>query len=480
MFNQLALNERLLKALDNLGFTEPTEVQKRSIPPALEGRDLLVCARTGSGKTAAFVLPILHRLQLSERPDAQARALILVPTRELARQVMKACEQLGRFTFIKADMIIGGEGFKEQRAMLRKNPEILIATPGRLVEHLEAESLHLNDIETLVLDEADRMLEMGFSEDLEKICNACADKRQTLLYSATLKRRGLSEIIASALDNPESLILDTPRKQSGDIDQQMILADDTGHKVKLLAHLLEHDPFDKALVFTNTRELADRLCGQLRGQGLPVGVLHGEMTQPERNQGMQLFRDGHFKVLVATDLAARGLDVKGVDLVINFDMPRNGDDYIHRIGRTGRADASGVAISLVCAYDWNLKAGIERYINTGLRKRQVEGLIASYKGPKKLKSSGKAASTKKRKPATKAKLKTGAKASGKRPASPVAGAGKKTASEQRENRPATPVDGDAPLRRKPGGAAKPRATGKPAAASPWGSDSGFEPPKRRK
>ncbi|MCL6415533.1 DEAD/DEAH box helicase [Aestuariirhabdus sp. Z084] len=460
MFNQLALSERLLKALDTLGFTEPTPVQQKSIPPALSGKDLLVCARTGSGKTAAFVLPILHRLHESPKPNSQARALIMVPTRELARQVMKACQQLGQFTFIKAGMIIGGEGFKEQRAMLRKNPEILVATPGRLVEHLEAESLHLDDIEALVLDEADRMLEMGFSEDLEKICSACASERQTLLYSATLKRRGLDTIIGLALDNPESLILDTPRKQNDDIIQQMILADDNDHKTALISHLLENDPFDKALIFTNTRTMADQLCGQLRGKGLPVGVLHGEMNQQERTHVMQLFRDGHFKVLVATDLAARGLDVKGIDLVINYDMPRNGDDYIHRIGRTGRADTAGVAISLICAYDWNLKAGIERYINTGLRKRHIEGLIANYKGPKKVKSSGKAVGSKKKK----------ASATKKRP---EAKGGARSAANK-----------DA--KKGPKAAAKPAPQGRKSVAkgtaksNPWGEEAGFEPPKRRK
>ncbi|WP_426416771.1 DEAD/DEAH box helicase [Aestuariirhabdus sp. LZHN29] len=477
MFNQLALNERLLKALDNLGFTEPTEVQQKSIPHALADKDLLVCARTGSGKTAAFVLPILHRLQESSKPGSQARALILVPTRELARQVMKACQQLGQFTFIKAGMIIGGEGFKEQRAMLRKNPEILVATPGRLVEHLEAESLHFDDIEVLVLDEADRMLEMGFSEDLEKICSACTADRQTLLYSATLKRRGLNEIIGLALDNPESLILDTPRKQKSDIDQQMILADDNDHKSALLAHLLEHEPFDKALVFTNTRELADRLCGKLRGQGLPAGVLHGEMNQPERNQAMQLFRDGHFKMLIATDLAARGLDVKGIDLVINFDMPRNGDDYIHRIGRTGRAEAAGVAITLVCAYDWNLKAGIERYLNTGLRKRHIDGLIANYKGPKKLKSSGKAAGSKKKRSAIGKRTPAGKDPRGAK-ASSKGSAPKKRAGTGDNSTPSTDRPKGAPksAQKTP---SKPKASTKSKPAV-WGQDAGFEPPKRRK
>ncbi len=454
MFNELALNERLLKALDKLELTKPTPVQQKAIPVAMAGKDLLVSARTGSGKTAAFVLPILHRLLANEAPQSGARALILVPTRELARQVMKQCEQLGSFTFIKSGMIIGGEGFKEQRAMLRKNPEILIATPGRLVEHLDSESLDFNDLEVLVLDEADRMLEMGFSEDLLRICNACPGERQTMLFSATLKRRGLDDVIDQALEKPKSLILDTPRKQHTDIKQQIILADDTDHKIALLEYMLQNDEFDKALVFSNTRDMADRLCGIMRGKSLPVGVLHGEMDQRERNQMMQHYRDGHYKVLIATDLAARGLDIKGIDLVINFEMPRNGDDYIHRIGRTGRADAEGAAISMVCAYDWNLKAGIEKYTNTRFAKRQIEGLIANFKGPKKLKASGKAAGSKKKKVAGKNKT-AGKKIFGKK------SVGKKPAPKSKQH--------------------DPKSSGRRRDASlSSAEDSGFASPKRKK
>ena len=414
MFTELSpanpINERLLKALEKLGFDQPTPVQEQSLPMALAGKDLLVSAETGSGKTVAFILPLLQRLLATDAPNSGTRALVLVPTRELARQVLKNCEALASFTYLKAGLIIGRENFQTQKALFRKNPEILIATPGRLVEHLEQNTPDFKDLEVLVLDEADRMLDMGFGEDVLKITKACNQERQTLLYSATLNQKGLRPMIEQVLRAPEKLLLNNVREQHKAIRQQVILADDNAHKEQLLLSLLTSEHFDKALIFTNTRAKADTLGEMLFRSEVRSGVLHGEMEQEHRNRVVERLRTGHINALVASDVAARGLDIKGVDLVINFDMARSGDDYLHRIGRTGRAGETGLAISLISDPEWNLMASIERYLNQKFERRLVEGLAGHYKGPKKLKASGKAAGTKKKKQAKKDAVKKGPKA----------------------------------------------------------------------
>ncbi len=401
-FSDLELHERLQKGTDELGFEKPTEVQEQTIPLACTGTDLLVSAETGSGKTAAFMLPILERMLAVSAPRSATRALVLVPTRELARQVHQQCEQLGKFTFINSGMIVGGEDYKYQIKLLRKNPEIIIATPGRLLEHMGKGEVDLSDLEVLVLDEADRMLDMGFSEDVLKIAEACKKERQTLLFSATLKQKGMRHVIKQVLNEPKELRLNTAQDQHGSIKQQMFLSDDPSHKYKQILWLLKNEKFQKAIIFTNTREQTNELNTTLRkDQELRVSALHGEMIQPDRNRVMMLLREGKVNVLVATDVAARGLDIQGVDLVINLDMARNGDDYIHRIGRTGRAGQEGVAISLIGPNEWNLAAGIQRYLQVQFERRVIKGLEGGYKGPKNVKSSGKAASSKKKKkPAT--------------------------------------------------------------------------------
>ena len=396
LFSELALHDRLLKATTKLGFTKTTPVQQKAIPLAMAGKDLLVSAKTGSGKTAAFLLPSLHRFLENPAPNSGTRALVLVPTRELARQVVKQCEQLAEFTQIKAAMIIGGEDFKFQKSLFRRNPEIIVSTPGRLAEHIDAGSVDFHDLEVLVLDEADRMLEMGLIEDVLRITKSCNAERQTLLFSATLKHQGLNDVIHQSLKNPESLVLDTHKDKHSQIKQQVILADDYDHKDKLLAWLLANETYNKALVFTNKKVQASRLCGLMRYKNNRAGMLQGDLSQEERNHVMSLFRNQQIDVLIATDVAARGIDVSDIDLVINYDMPRNGDDYIHRIGRTGRADNEGKAISFVTSFEWNLKAAIERYIRHNFEKRTIDELAGKFKGPKKVKSSGKKAGEKKR------------------------------------------------------------------------------------
>ncbi|PTC38497.1 ATP-dependent RNA helicase SrmB [Pseudomonas paraeruginosa] len=399
MFSQFPLHERLLKALDSLSFSEPTPVQAAAIPQALEGRDLRVTAQTGSGKTAAFLLPLLNRLLAEEKPRSLARALILLPTRELAQQTLKEVERFAQFTFIKSCLITGGEDFKVQGARLRKNPEIVIGTPGRLLEQRNAGNLPLQDIEVLVLDEADadRMLDMGFADDVLALANACPAERQTLLFSATHSGAGLNKVIAEVLREPQVLRLNQVGELNENVRQQVITADDVAHKEQLLQWLLGNETYTKAIVFTNTRVSADRLTGRLIANQHKVFVLHGEKDQKDRKLAIERLKQGAVKILVATDVAARGLDVEGLDLVINFDMPRSGDEYVHRIGRTGRAGAEGLAISLICHNDWNLMSSVERYLKQHFERRNIKELKAAYQGPKKLKASGKAAGSKKKK-----------------------------------------------------------------------------------
>ncbi|MBU83625.1 DEAD/DEAH box helicase [Alcanivorax sp.] len=408
-FADLNLHERLIKALGELEITTPTPVQASAIPEALAGHDLRVVARTGSGKTAAFMLPLLHQLLQHSRPRTDTRALILLPTRELAQQTLKQVEALGRYTFIKAELVTGGEDFKVQAAKMRKNPEILIGTPGRLIEHLEAGNLRLQDLEMLVLDESDRMLDMGFSDDVLRLAAECRAERQTLLFSATSGGNAMEKMVASTLRDPKSLMLDSVRDLNESVGQQVITADDVKHKERLVQWLLANETYDKAVVFTNTREQADRLGGVLVASNLKVFVLHGEKDQKDRKLAMDRLKAGAVKVLVATDVAARGIHVDGLDLVINFDMPRSGDEYVHRIGRTGRVGGEGTAISLIAAHEWNLMASIQRYLRQNFEYRLIEALKGNFLGPKNLKSNGKAAGSKKKKMKKKADAKKGKK-----------------------------------------------------------------------
>ncbi len=402
MFTSFNLHERLSKALDQMGLIEPTPVQAAAIPLALAGRDLHVTAQTGSGKTAAFLLPLLHTLLQQDKPRAGTRALILLPTRELALQTLKQVELFAQFTFIKAALITGGEDFKNQAAAMRKNPDILIGTPGRLLEHERAGSLDFSDLEILILDEADRMLDMGFSGDVLLLAKACRADRQTLLFSATAGGAALHEVVAEVMRNPQRLKLNKISELNAGTRQQIITADDAAHKERMVQWLLAHETFAKAIVFTNTRVQADRLGGVLKAaSAVKAYVLHGEKDQKDRKLAIDRLKQGHINVLVATDVAARGLDIDGMDLVINFDMPRSGDDYVHRIGRTGRAGATGLAISLIGPNEWNLMSSIERYLKQRFERRQIKELKGTYQGPKNLKASGKAAGTKKKKPADK-------------------------------------------------------------------------------
>jgi len=407
LFAELALNERLLKALEKLGLSTPTPVQEAMIPLALGGHDIQASAETGSGKTAAYLLPILHRMQENPAPVTATRALILLPTRELSLQVDKHCRDLAAFTRIQSGVLVGGTSYADQKAALRKNPEFVIGTPGRILEHVHKGTLALKDLEYLVLDEADRMLDMGFREEVVEIVRACPAQRQTFLLSATLVHDGIGRIAGEVLKDPQIVAIGTHRQEHSNIEQQYILTDDPGHKKQVANWLLAHEEFDKALVFTNTREHAEQLADFLQSQRdrkhatqenawakagkgkMKVACLHGEMPQDDRKRVMHWFRTGVVRVLVSTDLAARGLDVKGIDLVLNFAVARSGDDHVHRCGRTGRAGEKGRAITLVAPQEWNQKESIERYLGFTFELRRIKGLEARFTGP--VKKSGKKA-----------------------------------------------------------------------------------------
>ncbi|MEE4461564.1 DEAD/DEAH box helicase [Azotobacter chroococcum] len=435
-FASLGLIEPLLRTLPVLGYILPTPVQRQAIPALLAGRDLLVAAQTGSGKTAGFALPVLQRLTLEGPPVAanSVRALVLVPTRELAEQVHGSIRACGMELPLRTAVAYGGVSINPQMMMLRPGLDVLVATPGRLLDLYRQNAVRFDRLQILVLDEADRMLDMGFAEDMQRLVEECANRRQTLLFSATTGGSGLREMVAKVLREPQHLMLNAVSDLSETIRQQIVTADDPAHKEQLVHWLLEHESYCKAIVFTNTRVQADRLYGHLVAAGQKAFVLHGEKDQKERKLAIERLKQGGTKVLVATDVAARGLDVEGLDLVINFDMPRSGDEYLHRVGRTGRAGAEGLAVSLICHNDWNLMSSIERYLKQHFERRVIKELKGSYQGPKNLKASGKAAGTKKKKPDD--------KKGGKKPATKAAP----------RRKPAGPSlvsqDGLAPLRRR--------------------------------
>ncbi len=408
LFEALQLDRRLQLGLEALGLEKPTPVQEKMVPAALAGSDLSVSAETGSGKTLAYLLPIVQKI-LSEKTarDAATLALILVPTRELARQVLKQCRQLTAKCPLSVQAITGGAEFKYQKSIFNKNPEIIVATPGRVLEHCEKGSTDFSGLQTLVLDEADRMLDMGFREDVLKINQFCADQKQVLMLSATLQHKALEGVAKSLMRAPKIIDIGVVRQAHASIFHQIILADGPAHKDKVLIALMQQGSFKRALIFSNKRATAHRLAGLLAYHKLRCASLHGEMSTEERRHVITQFNDGKIDIVSASDLAARGLDIKDISLVVNYDIPRSGDDYLHRTGRTGRAGALGIAVSLVSASEWNLMAGIERYLTLSCERRTLPGLKAKFTGPKKQKASGKAAgSKKKRKDAAGAKTKS--------------------------------------------------------------------------
>jgi superfamily II DNA/RNA helicase len=373
-FESLQLAPHLLKAIAACGYTEPTPIQAQSIPMALAGKDLIASAQTGTGKTAAFVLPALERLSTpSQLRGKGPRILVLTPTRELANQITDAVRSYGKFMRVRSGSILGGMPYREQLLMLSQPVDLIVATPGRLIDHLERGRINLSRLELLVLDEADRMLDMGFSEDVDKIAAAAPVDRQTLLFTATMDD-AMAKLAQRLLKNPERIAI-APKKATLDlIEQRLHVADNLQHKNRLLQHLIADSSVTKAIIFSATKRDADSLAQELHSQGHSAAALHGDMTQGARNRTIVNMRRGKVRFLVATDVAARGLDVTGISHVINYDLPRFAEDYVHRIGRTGRAGASGIAISFASLNDLNYLAKIERFTGQTLPQHVIPGL----------------------------------------------------------------------------------------------------------
>ncbi|GLX79595.1 ATP-dependent RNA helicase SrmB [Thalassotalea insulae] len=380
MFEQFDLDSALLGGINNIGFKKPTSIQSLVIPEAMAGKDVLASAPTGTGKTAAFLLPAAqHLLDYPRTKPGFPRVLVLSPTRELALQISEQSEKLTELTNIKTGVITGGVNYGSHKEILTETTDMLIATPGRLLEYIENEQFDAREIEILVLDEADRMLDMGFAETINRIIGEARWRKQTLLFSATLEGSHVLKFAKEILNEPIYLEANPSRKEKAKIHQWIHLADDKDHKFKLLAHLLKQDDVKRAVVFANKRETVQYLSGKLYAEELPCAWLEGNMPQDKRNSAVDRLRKADVNVLVATDVAARGLDIDDITHVINFDMPRKADIYIHRIGRTGRAGNKGTAISLVEAHDMAVIGKIERYMTERLPRRIIEELRPKYK-----------------------------------------------------------------------------------------------------
>lgn len=385
MFSQLDLDPSLCHALEYMGYTQPTSIQELVIPPAMEGKDILASAPTGTGKTAAFLLPVCqYMLDFPFRASdstGSCRVLILTPTRELANQVYEQALKITKYTDLVCGVITGGINYGTDNDTLDKKLDILVATPGRLYEHIENEKFKCENIESLILDEADRMLDMGFSTVVNQIALESIMRKQSMLFSATLEGSGIERFAKDILKEPVELEANPSRKEQGKIHQWMYLADDNKHKLALLIHILKNQ-IETAIVFVKTRERLASLIGQLNSAGINCCWLQGEMPQDKRMEAMARFKSGEVKVLVATDVAARGIDVADISHVINYDMPRTADIYLHRIGRTGRAGKKGTAISLVEAHDIGMVPKVERYTEQKIPRRVIDELRPQNKEPK--------------------------------------------------------------------------------------------------
>jgi superfamily II DNA/RNA helicase len=383
-FNNFDLNPQILKAIEASGYTDPTPVQKAAIPEILLGKDLVVCAPTGSGKTAAFILPALNRVS-EPNPFKKARILVLTPTRELATQITNAAFKYGKFMKFNTANLVGGMSYRQQLNDLSRPVDLIVATPGRLLDHLDSRRVDLSGVEMLILDEADRMLDMGFIEDVQAIAKKTAQDRQTLLFSATVEGK-LGSVIKNLLRDPLQLDLSTTGRSAPQIKQELYMTDSPKHKLQLLEHFLVNEKIFKAIIFSATKIGADRLAAELLDQGYSAAPLHGDLKQNQRNRTVDLLRKNKLQFVVATDVAARGIDISDMTHVINYDLPRFCEDYVHRIGRTGRAGKTGIAISFALPSDKRHIDKIERYIGQSLEVLTVAGLEPTHKPSK---SSGK-------------------------------------------------------------------------------------------
>ncbi|PLX99655.1 MAG: ATP-dependent helicase [Desulfuromonas sp.] len=374
-FDLLNLNPQIAKAIKTCGYDQPTPVQAQSVPAVLAGKDVLASARTGTGKTAAFMLPALDMLSnFKKGPKGAPRVLVLTPTRELAAQITEATRNYGKFLNVRSTVILGGSSYVPQFRDLSRPIDLVVGTPGRLIDHLQRGTLDLSRLELLILDEADRMLDMGFKPDMEKIIAAAPSERQTLMFSATLDETA-EKMARNILNKPIRVEIDGRLMTHEKIEQKLFIADDVKHKVRLLKHLVEQQGVERTIIFSATKRGADRLAKDLKRDGHRAEALHGDMSQSARNRAVSNLRQGRTQLLVATDVAARGLDVHGISHVINFNLPQVSEDYIHRIGRTGRAGAAGTAISLVGDdLDVERLIQIQRYLGKEITQEVVDGM----------------------------------------------------------------------------------------------------------
>ena len=372
-FSKLGLSPAVLEGVKAMGYVDPTPIQLRAIPLVLAGRDVIGSAQTGTGKTAAFALPILS--QLGSRANV-TRTLVIEPTRELAAQVETAFRDLARFTSITVGVVYGGVGYGKQNEALKNGVDVLVATPGRLLDHMQRGTCRLDHVRYLVLDEADRLLDMGFLPDIRRIVEKCPRQRHTSLFSATIPPE-IESLIQWAMRQPQLIEIGVRRSPAETVKHVVYpVAED--QKSDLLRALLDHVNYDSVIVFCRTKNRADRIGNLLKKNNHAVAILHSNRTQNEREHALRGFRDGRFEVLVATDIAARGLDVREVSHVVNYDVPQHAEDYVHRIGRTGRAQAAGDALTLMVAEDVQHMAAIERFIGQKVERVKLENFNYHY------------------------------------------------------------------------------------------------------
>ena len=370
-FKNLGLSDELLNTIQKEGYSEATPVQERAIPLINKGMDILAGAQTGTGKTAAFALPILNRLQQSKSKKRKVRALILTPTRELAAQVNNSFRTYGIALPFKTIEIFGGVSMRPQKSKLKKGVDIVVATPGRLLDHLSQNTIDLSGVEVFVLDEADRMLDMGFKRDIEKVIKQLPKRRQNLLFSATFPKE-IQRLASKLLNSPKKIQVASENSTAENV-KQTVYPVDQSRKRELLIHSIKENNWFQVLVFIKTKRAADKLTRQLNKKGILSDTIHGNKTQAARSKALEGFKKGKVQVLVATDVAARGIDIDLLPVVINFNLPMVAEDYIHRIGRTARAGKEGEAISLVCAEEFNLLSDIERLLKFRIPREDIEG-----------------------------------------------------------------------------------------------------------
>ncbi|MGQ8367320.1 DEAD/DEAH box helicase [Glaciecola sp. 1036] len=406
LFTNLGLSPEILRALEQKGYTSPTPIQAQGITPILEGKDVLAAAQTGTGKTAGFILPIIEKLLKGKKTRGNStRALVLTPTRELAAQVQENAAYYAKYTNIRSDVVFGGVKINPQMQRLRGGVDILIATPGRLLDLHQQNAIKFDQIDTFVLDEADRMLDMGFIRDIRKIIALLPAKRQNLMFSATFSA-DIKTLAKDIVQNPIEISV-SPENATAHTVEQWIVPIDKANKPVALIHLLKENKWRQVLVFSRTKHGANRLAERLSKANIPAAAIHGNKSQGARTKALAAFKDGTVRVLVATDIAARGIDIKELPHVINFDLPNVPEDYVHRIGRTGRAGSSGQAISLVSVDEFDELCDIEQVIQQLLERREMPGFeprfpipVVDLKAPRKPKKPKK---PKKQKPTTQPK-----------------------------------------------------------------------------